>query len=302
MVMLMIEDVLYVPSVGCNLFSPGLSLDQGFKMTWENDARLFGMMKDGAEVIRTSYENHLWTFLTHNISSCVNIKGRVKDKKTVFANFAVTDGDADIDVWHKRLGHVCSEYIRLMVDRGLAKGIMLQRRGKVDCADCHFGKQSRKTYRKTLDRNITRVNDVIFADLLIPGVSNGSPYSAVLVVMDGFSRYVKTYLLKSKTEGEVNQHKKNYIKWAERQHANRFDRIISRELIEINVDHQCLVRQVLTDKGQEFCNGTMETWYTEHGIVHTKVGPKASQLNLVDRTHQTLIGMGVLQGFRMHAS
>ncbi|CAI5717219.1 unnamed protein product [Peronospora farinosa] len=291
LVMLMIEDVLYVPSLGCNLFSPGLSLDQGFKMTWENDARLFGMMKDGAEVIRTSYENHLWTFLTHNISSCVNIKGRIKDKKTVFANFAVTDGVADIDVWHERLGHVCPEYIRLMVDRGLAKGIMLQRRGKFDCADCHFGKQRRKTYRKTLDRNITRVNDVIFADLLIPGVSNGSPYSAVLVVMDGFSRYVKTYLLKSKTEGEVNQHIKNYIKWAERQHANGVDRIISRELTEGNADQQCLVRQVLTDKGQEFCNGTMETWYTEHGIVHTKVGPKASQLNLVERTHQTLIGM-----------
>ncbi|RMX62415.1 hypothetical protein DD238_008194 [Peronospora effusa] len=147
--------------------------------------------------------------------------------------------------------------------------------------------------------------------------------------MDGFSRYVKTYLLKSKTEGEVNQHMKNYKKWAERQHANRVDRIISRELIEGNADQQCLIRQVLTDKGQEFCNGTMETWYTEHGIVHTKVGPKASQLNLVERTHQTLIGMvktmmhqsgfpkslwvhalekfcvckeqGVLQGCRMHA-
>ena len=35
----------------------------------------------------------------------------------------------------------------------------------------------------------------------------------------------------------------------------------------------------------------MKTWYTTHGIVHTKVGPHASQLNLVQRTHQTLIGM-----------
>ena len=35
----------------------------------------------------------------------------------------------------------------------------------------------------------------------------------------------------------------------------------------------------------------MEDWYTKNGIVHTKVGPNASQLNLVERTHQTLIGM-----------
>ena len=49
-------------------------------------------------MIRTSYENHLWTFLTHNMSSCVNIKGQLNEKKRVFANFAVTDVVADIDV------------------------------------------------------------------------------------------------------------------------------------------------------------------------------------------------------------
>ncbi|GMF43837.1 unnamed protein product [Phytophthora fragariaefolia] len=77
--------------------------------------------------------------------------------------------------------------------------------------------------------------------------------------MDGFSRYVKIFLLKSKAEGEVNN--KN------------------------------LVRQVLTDKGQEFCNGAMAKWYKKKGIVHTKVGPNVSQLNPVERTHQTLVDM-----------
>ncbi|GMF45464.1 unnamed protein product [Phytophthora fragariaefolia] len=33
MVFLFVEDVLYVPRGGCNLFSPGLALDQGFKMS-----------------------------------------------------------------------------------------------------------------------------------------------------------------------------------------------------------------------------------------------------------------------------
>ena len=57
----------------------------------------------------------------------MNIKGQAEEKKRVFANFVVTDGVADIDVWHERLGHVCPDYIRLMVDRGSAKGIKLQR-------------------------------------------------------------------------------------------------------------------------------------------------------------------------------
>ena len=59
---------------------------------------------------------------------------------------------------------------------------------------------------------MTRVNDIIFADLIIPGINNGSPYSAVPVVMDGYSRYVKSFMLKSKIEGEVNEHLKHIIK------------------------------------------------------------------------------------------
>ena len=53
-------------------------------------------------------------------------------------------------------------------------------------------------------------------------------------------------------------------------------------------DHGSLLKQVLTDKGQEFLNKAMAQWYQKRGIVHTRVGPKASQLNLVERTHQAL--------------
>ncbi|OWZ09602.1 Copia type Polyprotein [Phytophthora megakarya] len=306
MVFVFVEDVLYVPSAGCNLFSPGLALDQGFMMTWNSDARIFGMTKDDTEVIRTAYESRLWTFNTHNIDNHASKKQKVAVKKNVIANFAVTDGVEDIDVWHERLGHTCPEYIRLMVDRGMAKGIMLKRRGKIDCADCHVGKQRRKTFRKSLDRQIQRVNDMVFADLLIPGVHNGSRFTAVLVVMDGYSRFVKIYMLKSKNERDVNQSMQQYIAWAERQHGKRVEAVVTRQW---NIEDTGLVKQVLTDKGKEFCNETMQRWYKEKGIVHTKVGPKASQLNMVERTHQTLIGMvksmmyqsGLPKSFWVHA-
>ncbi|GMF25209.1 unnamed protein product [Phytophthora fragariaefolia] len=296
MVFVFVEDVLYVPGAGCNLFSPGLAMDQGFTMSWDQDSRIFGMAKDGIEVIRTTHEHRLWTFNAHNIGGRVNSKKKVAVKQQVVANFAVTDGVEDIEVWHERLAHTCPEYIRLMVDRGMAKGIMLKKRGKVDCADCHFGKQRRKTYRKKLDREVERVNDLVFADLLIPGLQNGTQYSAVLVIMDAYSRFVTTYLLKSRTEEEVNPRMQEYIAWAERQHGVRVGKVVTRELIVDaeegdTVDGDALVRRVLTDKGQEFCNGAMERWYKKKGIVHTKVGPNASQLNPVERTHQTLIGM-----------
>ena len=66
MVMLMIEDVLYVPSAGCNLFSPGLSLDQRFKMALENVATI---VCNDERWSRASCENNMWTYWTHNTSN-----------------------------------------------------------------------------------------------------------------------------------------------------------------------------------------------------------------------------------------
>jgi hypothetical protein len=51
------------------------------------------------------------------------------------------------------------------------------------------------------------------------------------------------------------------------------------------------VRQVLTDKGGEFVNMQMQEWYKTQGIEHVLVGPKSSQLNLCERTHQSLVEM-----------
>ena len=135
MTLVLVENVLHVPSAGCNLFSPGLALDQGFQLSWEPNTIMFGMTKDSMEVIRTTHELHLWTFTDHNVGCDISKSTKISTENQVYANFAVTDGVEDIGVWHERLGHTCSEYIRLMVDRGMAKGIILKRRGKVDCAD-----------------------------------------------------------------------------------------------------------------------------------------------------------------------
>ena len=50
LVHLMLDYVLYVPGAGCNLFSPGLALDQGINMSWDASARLFGMTKDNLKL------------------------------------------------------------------------------------------------------------------------------------------------------------------------------------------------------------------------------------------------------------
>ncbi|KAF4140674.1 gag-polypeptide of LTR copia-type [Phytophthora infestans] len=54
MIFAFVKDVLYVPKAGCNLFSPGQALEQGFKMSWDQTTLLFGMSKDSTE--RSSHQ------------------------------------------------------------------------------------------------------------------------------------------------------------------------------------------------------------------------------------------------------
>ena len=120
---------------------------------------------------------------------------------------------------------------------------------------------------------------MVYADLLIPGQSNATTIVSVLIIMDGCSNFITIKLLTSNNGKKVNHHMQEYILWEERQ-AGRY---IS------NCSYK--VKQVLSDKGREFCNDAMEAWYRSKGIVHVKVGPKGSQLNLCERTHQSIEGM-----------
>ncbi|KAK1947609.1 Anoctamin-7 [Phytophthora citrophthora] len=67
-------------------------------MSWDQETMIFGMSKDGTEVIRTKHNHRLWTFDVHNIGGAkVNSKKTAAVKKRVLTNFAVTDGVEDLD-------------------------------------------------------------------------------------------------------------------------------------------------------------------------------------------------------------
>ena len=117
---------------------------------------MFGMLKDSIEVIRTTQEQHQWTFTAHNVGGTAPNKKIPTMKRNVFENFAGNGGVEDINVWHERLAHTCPEYIRLMVDRGMAKGITLKRRRKLNFADYWFGKQRRQSFQRRL-RGVSRI-------------------------------------------------------------------------------------------------------------------------------------------------
>ncbi|TYZ63377.1 hypothetical protein PybrP1_012540 [[Pythium] brassicae (nom. inval.)] len=85
------------------------------------------------------------------------------------AMFTKVDGAADIATWHKRLGHVCNQYLKTMVDRETVRGMSLTARVSEDCEACHLTNQHHETHAQAIERTKLRPNEVVYADLLSPG-------------------------------------------------------------------------------------------------------------------------------------
>ena len=68
-----------------------------------------------------------------------------------------------------------------MVERKLVNGMMLSGRDVHDCETCHLAKQVRKTFKKKLDRHIVQPNQLVYADLLVPGVHSENQVGTALV-------------------------------------------------------------------------------------------------------------------------
>ncbi|KAE9045518.1 hypothetical protein PR002_g2177 [Phytophthora rubi] len=275
-VVMYVDNVFYVPDAEFELFSPGLADEQGFEFDYDQATRSFLISWEGRRVVVATPQGATWGFQASHPSEgdIVRPGGRP------LVNYTVAEGVGTLQRWHERMEHICPQYLKSMVDKGLVQGMMLTQRQQDTCDACHLAKQKKKKHRKKLDRATKEPNQVVYADLLFPGKGNGSRFEAVLVIMDGYSRLVTVHMLKNKSSEVVNNHLKEYVLWAERQAGRMIKKVITHK-----------VMQVLTDKGGEFVSEAMEAWYNSRGIEHIQVGPKSSQLNLCERTHQSLVEM-----------
>ncbi|KAE8979132.1 hypothetical protein PR002_g24502 [Phytophthora rubi] len=253
-----LEDVYYSPGRP-NLFSQSEARKQGFKVAYDDTKGLYTLSKNLATALQAHLRPcGLWMFTAHNEFLPGERSPLVPE---AMVNYALRDGVADLQCWHERLGHLCHQHVRKMVDNDLVDGMMLRKRQFVTCEACQLGKQRAKTPQKMLDRGVTERNQLVFADLLFPPKNyNCTRFNAVLVVMDAYTRFVTVYPVKTKHKDDVNPLIKRYINWAERQCTG------------------CKVKTMFTDGGGEFVNDEMTAWYQSNGITHTATPKNSSRL------------------------
>ncbi|GJZ67241.1 ribonuclease H-like domain-containing protein [Tanacetum coccineum] len=174
-------------------------------------------------------------------------------------------------LWHRRLSHLNFDYINLLSKKDVVIGLPKLKYVKDQlCSSCEVSKAKRSSFKsKTVPSSKGRLNllQMDLCGLMRVASINGKKY--ILVIVDDYSRYTWTLFLSSKDETlEV---------------LKDFLTMIQRNL-------QAPVISVRTDRGTEFLNKTLNTFFKEEGIEHQTSTPRTSEQNgVVERQNRTLV-------------
>ena len=164
----------------------------------------------------------------------------------------------DIEVWHRRMGHLNRRYVQLLKTQADGLDIGANRKYHIDCADCIKSNQRKQISRFPMSTPKDLL-DVIYADICGPMQKNdfwGHRYFALFVCAK--SRYKFLYLIFKKSD--VTDAFQTFKCWAEKQYT-----------VTIKVLH--------TDGGREFQHKDFQQWLTSHGIVHVTTPPYSPDMN-----------------------
>lgn len=182
----------------------------------------------------------------------------------------------DIEIWHKRLGHVnfnCLRFLNLKIPSGLK------------CRICIKGKQARLPFNDKGTR-ATKKLELIHSDVGGPiSVQSIGGCKLYVTFIDDYTRKVFVYCLKNK--GQVFQCFVDF-----------------KSLVE----NQCeaKIKKFRSDNGTEYINNNFKQFFQKHGIEHQHSAPYSPQQNglaerlnrtLLDRVRCMLIDGGVARGF-----
>ncbi|GJV17594.1 retrovirus-related pol polyprotein from transposon TNT 1-94 [Tanacetum coccineum] len=174
-------------------------------------------------------------------------------------------------LWHRRLSYLNFDTINLLSKKDIVNGLLRFKYVKDHlCSSCELGKAKRRNLKTKIILILKRHLHLLHMDLCCPirvESINGNKY--ILVVVDDYSRYTWTHFLRSKNDTlEV---------------LFNFLRMIQRGL-------QAQVRVIQTDRGTEFLNKTLKTYFVEEGINHQKTIARTPEQNdVVKRRNRTLV-------------
>ena len=254
---LQLNDVIYAPSMSSNLFSLMAAYDRGY------ETRI-----TPAYGLRIFHEDVL-------ITNSVRVAGglfRLKTPTDAFAYAAqVTEWtrELDINIWHRRMGHLGEDNVRKLAK--MVDGMGIKVRTTVGVCEAYLeGKQTRQPSHQPATR-ATEPLELIHSDLCEPidPTSYGGTNYYVLFT-DDYTRMTHIYPLKKKSSVDVLERFREYKPEVEKQTGK-------------------VIKRLRTDGGGEY-----EKWMGAHlkgsGIIHETTAPYSPDQNgVAERANRTIM-------------
>jgi hypothetical protein len=248
--LVVLTDVLYVPSLGYNLCSGAQLTAKG--VTCVQTGPHLTLSKPSVDmVLHGDRVNNLYYL------RCMMVPP--------------AEGELHVSLatWHNRLGHPSIEPVKRMSKLGAVKGLGQIHNDKASsCEVCVAAKQQRVSHPRS-DSRAARVCELIHTDLMCPkeeGVELASS-SYVLTVMDDYSRYAEVVVIPSKSDASTTF--RNIAARMEKQSGQ-------------------LIQKIRFERGTEFYQ--LKEWMAENGIVPQPVPAYTPEANgRAERLNRTLI-------------
>lgn len=253
---LILDNVLLVPTLKCNLISVNRLFAAGFDVRFSQDQvnvyhneQLLAQAPfvDGLYTLTASYHPPLSAHLAESTDHLL--------------------------YWHRRLGHRSFREVVRLGSEGLLgsdwRNVTVEELSNASCPSCIIGKGRRLPHHPRPDREPSP-NDLVHIDIWGPAQTqspSGSRY--FLTCYDDHTKHVRLYPLKTKDQALPRF--AEYIKLVENQCSTK-------------------IKRVRMDNGGQFSSSAFQKLLSDHGIIPNFVPPDAhAQNGWVERAHLTIL-------------
>ncbi|GJU32448.1 retrovirus-related pol polyprotein from transposon TNT 1-94 [Tanacetum coccineum] len=253
-----IKRVYYVKGLNYNLFSVGQFCDADTEVAFQKSTCYIRDLK-GNDLLTGSRGTNLYSSTLQDTST----------PNPIFLMAKATSSQAWL--WHRRLSHLNFDTINLLSMNNIVTGLPKLKSVKDHlCSSCELGKAKRKSFHTKTTPSSKRQLQLLHMDLCGPmRVESINRKKYVLIIVDDYSRYTWTHLLRSIDETPA---------------------VLIDFLTLVQKGLHAQVRTVRTDKGTEFLNKTLHAYFAKEGIRHeTSTARTPEQNGVVEKQNRTLI-------------